>query len=113
MSLLNNFSKHLEDIRYPNEKEKNQQWHIEGRIKNKSNQIFKFDIEKMFLQSNGVMGKKGKTISKADKMVFDLRNQWLIVDMKELINYVVNNKINSVSTEEIIKNLEWNILLNK
>lgn len=113
MSLLNNFSKHLENIRYPNNKEKNQQWHIEGRIKNKSNQIYKFDIEKMFLQHNGVLGKKGKTISKADKIVFDLKQQWLIVDMKELINYVVKNKISIISIKEIIKKLEWNILLDK
>ena len=47
------------------------------------------------------------------KMVFDIKDQWIIVDVNELHNYLEENKLKKVQLEDLISNLEWNIVLPK
>ena len=59
MSILKRFvDKCLEDITYPN---KPHSWHVEGRLKNKSNQIFKFDVRGMSKVQEKKLEKTGNT----------------------------------------------------
>ena len=108
------FSKHLIDIIYPTKKvEEKELWDISGILKNHSNQHLKFDIRPMVKLNSGESVKGGKLSSKADKMVFEYSDQWVIIDMHELIKYIQKNKIFKVHIEDLISKLDWNIILPK
>ena len=87
-------------------------WEIEGIIKNKSNQSFKFDLRPISKHGNE-LGKKGSTETKANKMVFEFKQQWIIVDIEELHTYLKENKLQKVYLQDLLSKLEWNIILPK
>ena len=90
----------------------NNQWQVEGNIKRLSNQYLKFDIR--FLKDFD--DKKGKLInskSDADKVLFEDNQNWILVDTQELIKYMKDHSLKEVKLEELIKSIEWNIILPK
>lgn len=90
----------------------NEQWQVEGIIKKLSNQYLKFDIR--FLKDFD--NKKGKLInskSEADKVLFEDDNNWILVDTQELIKYMKQCNLKEVNLEELIKKIDWNIILPK
>ena len=110
---MNSFLKHLENIKYPIKKQKQKElWDIEGIIKNKSNQSFKFDLRPISKHGNE-LGKKGSIETKANKMVFEAKDQWIIVDIEELHTYLKENKLQKVYLQDLLSKLEWNIILPK
>lgn len=115
MSLYNDFIlNNLEQVKYATKEEiEKEHWHISGILKQKSNQVYKFDIISMHKIENNLKGKIGKFESKADKIVYEGNNQWVIIDMLELQEYIKKNKIKTIHLESLIKNLEWNIFINK
>ena len=87
-------------------------WQVEGNIKRLSNQYLKFDIR--FLKDFN--DKKGKLInshSKADKVLFEDDINWILVDTQELIKHMKEFNLKEVKLEELIKSIEWNIILPK
>ena len=108
--ILDRFKEYLEDITYPTKPEG---WHIQGRIKNKSNQIFKFDVRGMKQSSDGQKQKPGTTATKAEKMVFETSIEWIIVDLEELHQYIKTHKLTIIDLDDIISKLDWNIFLPK
>jgi hypothetical protein len=89
----------------------NKTWQVEGLLK-KSNQYLKFDIQ--FLKD--FKNKKGKLInskSEADKVLFEDDKNWILVDTQELIKYMKEHSLKEVKLEELIKNIDWNIVLPK
>ena len=105
MSFLDNLS----NINKPDKKTKVKElWDVEGIIKDKSNQVFKFDLRPL---KNNIKGGSFKT--KADKMVFDIKDQWIIVDINELHEYLKKNNVKKIQLENLISNLEWNIVIKK
>ena len=110
MSIVERFSKYLEEITYPTKPEG---WHIQGRIKNKSNQILKFDVRGMSPSQNVQIQKPGTTATKADKMVFETIDEWIIVDLEELHQYIKSKTLQIIPLEDIINSLNWNIFLSK
>jgi len=106
---LNSFLKHLENIKYPIKKQKQKElWDIEGILKNRLNQKFKFDLRPL---KNNI--KIGSFKSKADKMVFDMKDQFIVVDTEELHQYLKENKLKEVHLQDLLSKLEWNIILPK
>ena len=99
----------LSDITYAtlNQKQK-ELWDVEGILKNRLNQKLKFDLRPL---KNNI--KTGSFKSKADKMVFDMKDQYIIVDIEELHAYIKTNKLKDLYLEELISKLEWNIILPK
>jgi hypothetical protein len=90
----------------------NKDWQVEGNIKKLSNQYYKFDIR--FLKNFD--NKEGKLISsssQADKVLFEDDQNWILVDTQELIKYMKEFNLKEVKLEELIKNIEWNIILPK
>jgi hypothetical protein len=100
----------LVNVSYPDEPTS---WHVQGVLKNKSNQLLKFDVRGMNKNSQGSLQKTGNTGSKAEKMVFEASNQWIIVDTEELHEYIKSNKIYVVHLDDLILKLDWNIILPK
>jgi hypothetical protein len=99
----------LENITLATPKQRKQElWDVEGILKNRSNEKLKFDLRPL---SNNK--KAGSFNTKADKMVFDIKNEYIIVDVKELIDYIKNNHSNVVQLEDLLSKLEWNIVLPK
>ena len=111
---MDSFIKNLKSIKYPlkNKKEK-ELWDVEGILKNRTNKSFKFDLRPLSEYKNNAVGKKVRNASKADKIVFDLKNQWIIVDVEELREYCKKTRSKQVLLNELISNLDWNIILPK
>tara|TARA_R100000084_G_scaffold108344_1_gene70756 strand:+ start:441 stop:776 length:336 start_codon:yes stop_codon:yes gene_type:complete len=93
--------------------QKNELWDVSGIIKDRSNQEFKFDLRPITKQPNNFIGKKGQTNTKADKMVFDIKDQFIIVDIEELHQYIKEKDLKIVYLDKLISELDWNIILPK
>jgi hypothetical protein len=107
--IVKRFSKHLTSIEYPKEKTS---WNIAGIIEGQ-NAFYKFDVRDMFTISDGTLAQKGRTDSKADKMVLEMEDKWVILDLEELIKYIKKNKLKKVYVNDLISKLEWTIFLAK
>ena len=99
----------LSNITYAtlNQKQK-ELWDVEGILKNRLNQKLKFDLRPL---KNNI--KIGSFKSKADKMVFDMKDQFIVVDTEELHQYLKENNIKDVHLQDLLSKLEWNIILPK
>jgi hypothetical protein len=98
------FKDYLDNIEYPGP---SSSWNIAGTIKGQ-NGFYKFDLSP--LKNNA---KKGFFKTKADKIVVDIKNQWIIIDTEELHRYLKENNIKIVQLEDLLSKLEWNIVLPK
>jgi hypothetical protein len=99
----------LEDIKKATAvQKKTELWDVEGILKNRLNQKLKFDLRP--IKNNC---KIGNFKTKADKMVFSLRDQYIIVDVEELHNYIKQNKLKDIKLMDLISKLDWNIILPK
>ena len=87
-------------------------WDVEGRLKN-SNQIFKFDIRPIKAVSDNKLEKIGYFNTKADKMVFETIDHWIIFDVEELNEYVKSTNKRDFNMDELLDNLSWNLILDK
>jgi len=85
--------------------QKKELWDVEGVL---HNQKFKFDLRPL---KNNIKGGSFKT--KADKMVFDLKDQYIIVDIEELHQYLKDKPSKIVRLDDLISKLDWNIILPK
>jgi len=100
------FHKKLIHIKHANITQKSKElWDVEGIL---NNQKLKFDLRPL---KNDV--KKGSFKTKADKIVYDIKNQFIVVDVEELHQYLKDNFKKVVHLEELISALEWNIILPK
>jgi len=103
------FLKKLKNLKIPSHDiRKKELWDAEGIIEGVSNQVLKFDLRPI---KNNVKG--GYFNTKADKMVFDIKNQWIIVDLEELHDYLKRNNLKKANLEDLISALDWNIILPK
>ena len=107
--IVEKFSKYLEAIEYPKEKTS---WNIAGIIKGQ-NAFYKFDVRDMFKLPDGTPAQKGRIDTKADKMVLEMEDKWIILDIKELNRYIINNKLKKVYVDKLITKLEWNIIFRR
>jgi len=107
--IIDRFSKYLENIEYPKQKTS---WNISGIIKGQ-NAFYKFDVRDMFNLSDGTLAQKSRTDTEADKMVLEMKDQWIIFDLEELIKYIKKNKLKKVYVNDLISKLEWTIFLKK
>ena len=100
------FLKLLSNVKHPTQNQKLKElWDVEGIL---HNQTFKFDLRP--LQNNA---KQGSFITKADKIVYDMKDEYIVVDVEELHNYLKHDNKKVVYLDELLKNLEWNIRLQK
>ena len=109
MLILDRFSKYLTNIEYPKEKTS---WNIAGIIKGQ-NAFYKFDVRDMFKLPDGTPAQKGRLDSKADKMVLEIEDKWVILDLEELHQYIKKNRLKKVYVNDLISKLEWTIFLAK
>jgi hypothetical protein len=109
MVIVDKFAKYLSSIEYPKQKTS---WNIAGIIKGQ-NAFYKFDVRDMFALPNGTPAQKGRLDSKADKMVLEMEDKWVILDLEELHQYIKKNKLKKVYVNDLISKLEWTIFLAK
>ena len=109
MNILERFSKHLTAIEYPKDKTS---WNIAGILKDR-NAFYKFDVRDMFELPDGTPAQKGSLDSKADKMVLEMEDKWVILDLEELHQYIKKNKLTKIYLHSLLKELDWNIILEK
>ena len=101
--------KFLENYKLATDRQRKREfWNVEGIIKGKSNQSFKFDLRPIIKNAKG-----GSFKTKADKMVFDVKDQCILVDVEELHEYLKNNDTKVVFLNDLISKLDWNIILVK
>ena len=100
------FINKLSNVKYPSQNQKNKElWDIEGVL---NNQLLKFDLRPLKNYAKG-----GSFKTKADKIVYDVKDQFIIVDTEELHQYLKDNRSKVVHLWELISKLEWNIILPK
>jgi hypothetical protein len=109
MNIVQKFVKYLMVLEYPKQKFS---WNIAGILKGQ-NAFYKFDVRDMFALPDGTTAQKGRTDSKADKMVLEMEDKWVILDLEELHQYIKKNKLSKVYLNDLISKLEWTIFLNK
>jgi len=103
---MKNFYKKLKNITLASLKQKkNELWDAEGVL---HNQLLKFDLRPLKNNAKG-----GSFRTKADKMVFDMKDQFIVVDTEELHQYLKENNIKDVHLQDLLSKLEWNIILPK
>jgi len=103
---MKNFYSKLKNYKVANLKQrKTELWDVEGIL---HNQKFKFDTRPI---QNNI--KIGSFKTKADKMVFDIKDQYIIVDVEELHKYIKKNKFTELNLHSLLKELDWNIILEK
>ena len=103
------FENNLTNIEYPNKKEC---WNIAGIIKGQ-NKFYKFDTKPIQKIKENEIGKYGSFNTEADKIVFESKNQWIIIDVEELHQYLKQKNIEKVYLSDLISKLDWNIILPK
>jgi hypothetical protein len=108
-NIIQRFSHYLINIEYP---QTEYSWNISGNLK-QSNSFYKFDVRDMFKMADGKSGKEGNINSKADKMVFELKDKWIILDIEELHKYIKQSDLKILQLEDLINRLDWNIILPK
>jgi len=97
-----NFAKNLKEVEWANdEQDMFEHWDVKGLFKG---EVLKFDVkgkkkvnradansqdEIAWIEGTNVWGKPGWIKGKADYIVFERNDYWLVVDRKELYNYVV------------------------
>ena len=103
---MKNFYKKLKNITLASLKQKkNELWDAEGVL---HNQLLKFDLRPLKNNAKG-----GSFRTKADRMVFDMKDQFIVVDTEELHQYLKENNIKDVHLQDLLSKLEWNIILPK
>ncbi len=106
--------KNLNNIIWPTlEQKQNELWNVSGILKKNSNQHFKFDVRGMFNMPNNQLGKKILTTSKADKIVFETEDKWVVIDFNEFNEHIKKTNLSVFQFEDLLNNLEWNILIPK
>jgi len=106
------------NVKFVNECLINITWHenntyqVEGLLE-QSNQYYKFDIRFLNDFSEDKKGKLISSASKADKVLFEDDKNWILVDTQELIKHMKEHSLKEVKLEELIKNIDWNIILPK
>ena len=101
---MKSFIKYLTDINYATDQQKlNEIWDVKGRLKN-GNQIFKFDIRPLNSIDNR-LEKIGFFNTKADKIVFEDTNQWIIFDTEELHKYIKAKNKKDFNIQELLIDL--------
>tara|TARA_R100001594_G_scaffold129078_2_gene167590 strand:- start:2419 stop:2757 length:339 start_codon:yes stop_codon:yes gene_type:complete len=112
--MASKFIDYLIEIKYSDKTKKRRElWDVEGIIKDRSNQKFKFDLRPLQKQPGGSIGKTGKFSSKADKIVFETQNNWILVDTRELHNRLRKTKDKIVHLKDLLDTLEWNMIIKK
>ena len=96
----------LSNVKHATQNQKrNELWDVEGIL---HNQTFKFDLRP--LKNNA---KQGSFITKADKIVYDIKDEYIVVDVEELNKYIKEDNKKVVYLNDLLSNLEWNIVLQK
>lgn len=109
MNIVERFSKYITSIEYPKEKSS---WNIAGVIKGQ-NGFYRFDVREMKEESKNRFYKTGNLNTKADKMVFEFKDKWVILDIEELNKYVKKHNIKDLELNDLIFKLDWNIFVEK
>lgn len=105
---MKKFEQYLENIQYP---KKEELWDISGIIKGQ-NGFFKFNTKSLEKNKQGEIGKYFYN-DNSDKMVFEAKKQWIIVDVEELQKYIKENKPKKIYLDDLVSKLDWNIILDK
>jgi len=112
--VISKFLSLLKEYKLANQHEKeNELWDVRGTLEKHSNREFKFDLRPIQNLNNNLFGKKGSTKTKADKMVFNTKDKWIVVDIEELHDYLKNEKTKIIHLDKILLDFDWNIIINK
>lgn len=111
---MKSFLKHLDQVTHATDEQKEKElWDVSGVLKNRLNENLKFDIRPMFEHTTGEPAKRSNVNTKANKLVIEEVDKWVVLDIKEIIQYIKKNKKTILRIESLLKKLEWNIVIPK
>ena len=85
---------------------------LEVWLKN-SNHVDRFDVQDFQILENGQEGRFGNLFDNVDKMVFERKDKWIIVDMKELSKFLLDNNTLKIHLDDLITNTDWTVFIPK
>jgi hypothetical protein len=101
-----NFYNKLKDVSRASLKQQREElWDVEGVL---HNQKYKFDLRP--LKNNS---KSGSFKTKADKIVYDVKDEYVVVDVEELHSFLQKQNTKVMFLEKLLPMLEWNIIIKK
>jgi hypothetical protein len=103
MNQVEKFSKYLNEIEHPKQKE---DWNIAGIIKGQ-NAFYKFDVKDLKKINQEHSFCTNSINNKADKIVLENLKEWVILDIKEINKYVINQKKKDYNINDLINNDQW------
>lgn len=108
------FIDQLSDVTHATKKQIDEEhWHVEGFLKTRTNQRFKFDISPLIKFKENDYGKIGHFKAKSDKIVFDFKDSWILIDTQELHEHIEKTKKKDLNLDELLNEFSWNIIINK
>ena len=106
--------KHLTNVKQATKKEKEKEfWDVAGILKNRLNEKLQYDLRPYDTDDQGRDVKPLTNRSKADKIVFEQKDKWVVVEAVELHSFIITHRLKEINLEDIIKALEWNINIQK
>ena len=84
-----------------------------GAIWKKDFGIIKLQSTSLELEPVMVIDDKPIFEFKADKMVYDADTRWIILDVREIHNYLRKHKTKIIYLDDLVEKLEWSIYLPK
>jgi len=106
--------KHLTNVKKATQKQKEKEfWDVSGILKGRLNQKLKYDLRPYKIDTEGRNVKPLTSLSKADKIVFEQIDKWVIVEAAELHGFIMTHRLKEINLEDIISALEWNINIQK
>tara|TARA_R110002126_G_scaffold5055_1_gene26516 strand:+ start:2121 stop:2459 length:339 start_codon:yes stop_codon:yes gene_type:complete len=106
--------KYLTNVKQATKKQKEKElWDVVGILKNRLNEKLKYDLRPYNIDNQGRDVKPLTNRSKADKIVFEQKDKWVIVEAVELHGFIITHRLKEINLDEIIDALEWNININK
>jgi hypothetical protein len=108
------FIDQLDDVTYATDEQiAKEHWHVEGLIKTRTNQKLKFDLSPIKKFKEKDFGKIGHFKSKSDKIVFDFKDSWILIDTQELHEHIEKTNKKDLNLNELLDEFSWNIIINK
>ena len=100
------FYNKLKDVNRATLKQQREElWDVEGVL---HNQKYKFDLRP--LKNNS---KSGFFKTKADKIVYDVKDEYVVVDVEELHSFLQKQNTKVMFLDKLLPMLEWSIIIKK
>ena len=83
-------------------------------IRDSKNAFYRFDVREMTeKRPDGSPVLPCKTNTQAEKLVFEFDEKWVILDVKQIHEYLIKHEVRNVQLRNLCNKLEWTMTIPK